>query len=120
MIDCEAGLRVLGYDTARREDWSRLWAEHRAAAERLIGVPAVSARVAADAPPPPHVPKVKDLVLARLEAAGETGTRSGPIHDWIVQRHRMTLHPKTVGMTLYRLARAGRARRAGQTWFFVP
>jgi hypothetical protein len=122
MSDCQAGLRVFGYDTARREDWSRLWAEHREAAERLIGVPhaASTTRVAADAPPAPYAPKVKDLVLARLEAAGETGTRSGPIHDWIAQRHRMTLHPKTVGMTLYRLARAGRARRAGQTWFFVP
>ena len=121
MSDCQAGLRVFGYDASRREDWSRLWSEHLEIAERLMGLPraapAGSTRVAANAPPAPYVPKVKDLVLARLTAAGETGTRSGPIHDWIAQRHRMTLHPKTVGMTLYRLARAGRAR---QSWFFVP
>jgi hypothetical protein len=66
------------------------------------------------------MPKVKDIVLDRLKAAGESGTKAAPIREYIVQTYGQEIHVKTVGMTLYRLLKEGVAHRKGIIWFFGP
>lgn len=79
-------------------------------------------------PPPAHpspafpasVPKIKEVVLDRLRAAGEKGIKAAEIRQFILTTYGVETHEKTVGMTLYRHLKAGIARREGATWFFVP
>lgn len=71
------------------------------------------------APPPGPVPKIKQIVLDRLQAAGERGARAADIRQFIATTYGIETHEKTVGMQLYRYLKAGVARREGATWFFV-
>jgi len=64
----------------------------------------------------PH--NIKQIVLARLSAAGASGTKIAPIKEFI-SKLGVEMHDKTVGMTLYRLSKDGLARRDGRTWFYV-
>lgn len=72
-----------------------------------------------DGEPEKPVPSnIRDLVVDRLREAGDAGTKVAPIKDFIGLQG-IEMHEKTVGMTLYRLAKEGLARRDGRIWFFV-
>lgn len=66
------------------------------------------------------MPRVRDVVLERLKAAGAKGTKAAPIRQFIKDRYGRDIHDKTVGMTLYRLAADKLAHREGIIWFFGP
>lgn len=77
----------------------------------------------ADQPSLPNLdgrPTIREIVLGRLQAAGDEGSKAAPIRDFLEREHGIKTHEKTVGMTLYRLLKAGLARRNGTTWFFDP
>jgi hypothetical protein len=67
----------------------------------------------------PATASVRDLVLERLEVAAQKGAQAADIRKSIEALRKQQLHEKTVGMTLYRLAQEGLARRDGRTWFYV-
>lgn len=69
---------------------------------------------------PVHPPKIKQVVLDRLRAAGDRGAKATEIRQFIQSTYGVETHEKTVGMTLYRHLKAGDARRDGATWFYVP
>jgi hypothetical protein len=67
------------------------------------------------------MPRISDIILDRLKAAGfATGSKAAPIQDYIEETYSTQLHDKTVGMTLFRLARDGLVRRDGHTWYITP
>jgi hypothetical protein len=59
------------------------------------------------------------IVLERLEEAGPQGSKAAAIRDYAKNNLQRDFSIKSVGMTLNRLAKQGRARRAGQVWFRV-
>lgn len=63
---------------------------------------------------------IKNMVLERLQEAGEKGTKAAAIRAFIEKTLGRELHYKTIGMTLYRLSERNLARRDGFTWFYVP
>lgn len=65
-------------------------------------------------------PRVREITLDRLQAAGSNGQRASDIRSFIQQSYPVTLHEKTVGMTLYRLSQDKLAHRRGQRWFYGP
>ena len=74
-------------------------------------------------PPAPEalkMPKIRDIVLDQLRAAGDSGQKAAPIQNYIEESYHTQLHEKTVGMTLWRLSKEGVVHRRGQTWFFGP
>lgn len=75
---------------------------------------------AAESLPRPQIPKIQDILLQRLQEAGETGSKAAPLRQYIEDTYTIEIHEKTVGMTLYRLLRKGLVRREGHIWFFVP
>lgn len=66
------------------------------------------------------MPRLSDIALDRLKAAGTEGSKAAPIQDFIERTYSTKIHEKTVGMTLYRLLKTGKVRREGHLWFFVP
>lgn len=70
-------------------------------------------------PPPLEMPKVSDLVLDRLKAAGGNGSKAAPIQEYIETTYNKKLHPKTVGMTLFRLQKQELVTRKGHVWFIA-
>lgn len=66
-----------------------------------------------------HQLNIRELVLDRLTAAGGAGTEAAPIKAYVEKTLNASIHAKTVGMTLWRLSKAGLARREGRTWFRV-
>jgi hypothetical protein len=62
---------------------------------------------------------LRHIVLARLEEAGPKGSKAAAIRDYARVNLQCDFNVKAVGMTLNRLAKEGRARRAGQVWFQV-
>ncbi len=98
--------------------------------ERPLAVPEIAIAKSADvtaqleAPSPtklvpPVRPPIRDIVLDRLKAAGTKGDRATPIRKFIERVYGGNIHEKTVGMTLYRLAKDGLVRRHGRTWFLA-
>lgn len=65
-------------------------------------------------------PTVRDVSLNLLEGVGSVGMKAERIRDYLDRTHGLTVHEKTVGMTLYRLSRDGLVHRVGHTWFFGP
>lgn len=63
---------------------------------------------------------IREIVLKRLQEAGPRGTKASELRELIEVGRGTKLHEKTVGMTLYRLANEGLARREGRVWFHVP
>lgn len=131
IADIEAGLRGMGYDVSQDAVWKTLLNEVRDdLRQRLFGddqpesapAPAVIEHQpeSQPTPPAPKVPKVQDLLLERLQEAGEAGSKAAPMQQYIEDKYRIKLHDKTVGMTLYRMLTKGLVRRKGHTWFFVP
>ena len=62
---------------------------------------------------------LRQIVLERLEEAGPRGSKAAAIRDYVRANLLCDCTTKAVGMTLTRLAKEGRARRAGQVWFQV-
>jgi hypothetical protein len=62
---------------------------------------------------------LRRIVLERLEEAGPKGSKAAAIRDYARDNLQCDFSIKAVGMTLNRLAKEGRARRAGQVWFRV-
>jgi len=62
---------------------------------------------------------LRQIVLERLEEAGPKGSKAATIRDYAKDNLHCDFSIKAVGMTLNRLAKEGRARRAGQVWFPV-
>ena len=62
---------------------------------------------------------LRQIVLERLEEAGPKGSKAAAIRDYAKDNLQCDFSIKAVGMTLNRLAKEGRARRAGQVWFPV-
>ena len=56
-------------------------------------------------------------MLDQLRFAGPTGSKAAPIRAYAKEVHQRDFHVKAVGMTLYRLAKEGLARREGHVWF---
>jgi hypothetical protein len=65
------------------------------------------------------MPRVSDIVLDRLKKAGAKGSKASPIQSYIESTYGKKIHDKTVGMTLYRLAKDEMVRRDGHTWFIT-
>lgn len=78
-----------------------------------------------DAPPPAPIAraepgaKVKDLVLQCLKEAHPNSLKAVDIRAKI-EAAGHSIHPKTVGMNLYRWSKSGAVRREDDDWFFVP
>lgn len=68
---------------------------------------------------PAEMPRISDVVLDRLKAAGSQGSKASPIQRYIESTYGKKIHDKTVGMTLYRLQKDGLVRRDGHTWFIT-
>ena len=64
-------------------------------------------------------PTVREVSLNLLEGAGSTGMKADRIREYLDRTYGLSVHEKTVGMTLYRLSRDGLVRRTGHTWFLV-
>ena len=62
---------------------------------------------------------LRQIVLERLEEAGAKGSKAAAIRDYAKDNLQYDFSIKAVGMTLNRLAKEGRARRAGRVWFRV-
>jgi hypothetical protein len=62
---------------------------------------------------------LRHIVLQRLEEAGPRGSKAAAIRDYARANLQRDFSIKAVGMALNRLAKEGRARRAGQVWFQV-
>ena len=62
---------------------------------------------------------LRHIVLERLEEAGPKGSKAAAIRDYAIANLQCDFSIKAVGMTLNRLAKEGRARRAGRVWFRV-
>jgi hypothetical protein len=62
---------------------------------------------------------LRHIVLERLEEAGAKGSKAAVIRDYAKANLQCGFSIKAVGMTLNRLAKEGRARRAGRVWFRV-
>ena len=68
---------------------------------------------------PPPRRALRRIVLERLEESGPKGSKAGAIRDYARANLQCDFSIKAVGMALNRLAKQGRARRAGQVWFRV-
>jgi hypothetical protein len=62
---------------------------------------------------------LRHIVLQRLEEGGPKGSKAAAIRDYAKDNLQRDFSIKAVGMTLNRLAKEGRARRAGRVWFRV-
>ena len=60
---------------------------------------------------------LRQIVLERLEEAAPTGLKAAAIRDYAKDNLHCDFSLKAVGMALNRLAKEGRARRAGRVWF---
>ncbi len=135
MSDCEIALRLFGYDIDDEADWKRLMEKHRSQVfdrlerENLLDPPAEIDGEATEGPPAPpapalppksELPTIQEILLERLQEAGDKGSKAAPLRHHIHQTYNVEIHEKTVGMTLYRLLKKGLVRREGHVWFFVP
>jgi hypothetical protein len=132
MSDCEVALRVFGYDVNQQEIWSDLLKKHSTRVfemlegEGLIESPRQIEGKPTEGPPPPafppkpRIPTIQEILIERLQEAGDRGSKAAPLRNYIHQTYNIEIHEKTVGMTLYRLLKKGIVRRDGHVWFFVP
>jgi hypothetical protein len=70
--------------------------------------------------PAAEMPRISDIILSRLAAAGGKGDKAANIRKFIADEYSTEIHEKTVGMTLYRLLKREEVRRTGHTWFIAP
>lgn len=131
---CEATLRLFGHNLNSDESWDQLMEKYR---ERVFEVlkaegPILKLLTSLDedgaektdeAPAMPakrQMPTIHEILLERLQEAGEAGSKAAPLRQYIQDTYSIEIHEKTVGMTLYRLLKKGLVRRDGHVWFFVP
>jgi hypothetical protein len=108
--DCHSTARLFGFDLVAA---AAATAHHEAQQTPQVEMP----------PPAPAVTqrprKIKDYVL---EAAKQA--YPNPVRATLLRKHLeeqgVTVHEKTMGMTLYRLSTQGLIKREGRDWFFVP
>jgi hypothetical protein len=67
----------------------------------------------------PDMPRIADIILDQLQAAGEEGCKAADIRRFIYRTYKSDIHEKTVGMTLNRMQAAGQVRRDGRSWFLI-
>lgn len=66
-------------------------------------------------------PNIRDLIINKLKRSSkEFGVTSAVIRRYLENDLHVSMHEKTVGMTLYRLSRDGLVRREGRNWFYIP
>ena len=66
---------------------------------------------------PNGTPTVRDFVLAAL-ASSDGSVRTANLRSSYADQYGVQVHPKTMGMTLFRLKRDGLAhRKGGHNWF---
>jgi hypothetical protein len=141
LADCAAAARVFGHTLEipenEADELSQFvysnWRRMRQARDPFVhghgetGGPLGAILIGASAPdttkkraPLADMPPVKDIVLNLVKEAGERGTKAANIRSYISSTYGRKLHAKTVGMTLYRLAKEGLVHRQGHIWFFGP
>ena len=64
-----------------------------------------------------NMPRIADIIHARLAKAGEKGSKAAEIRSHILDTYDVDIHDKTVSMTLNRLQKEGSVRREGHIWF---
>lgn len=69
---------------------------------------------------PSAPPALKDIALDLLAGAYPNPLKARHVGTDAERIMGKKLHPKSPGMTLYRLAEAGLARREGHNWYWVP
>lgn len=62
----------------------------------------------------------KDIALEALAKAYPTPLRAAKIREIAGEKLGKEFHPKTAGMTLYRLSKFGIVRNEGWDWYWVP
>lgn len=62
----------------------------------------------------------KDVAISTLKGAYPKPVSAKTIQEAAEMLLDGDFHPKTAGMTLYRLSQDGIARRVGHKWFYVP
>jgi hypothetical protein len=67
----------------------------------------------------PDMPRIADIILDQLQAAGDEGCKAADIRRYIYRTYKSDIHEKTVGMTLNRMQAAGQVRRDARSWFLV-
>lgn len=110
--DCYSMARLFSFD---------LDLEYKAHLEKQRRLGGLSGRSSEPVLPPIEAkPKtIKERVLEAARAAAPNAVRAGGIRKEL-DAQGIKVHPKTIGMTLYRLLREGRLARDGWDWFLVP
>lgn len=67
----------------------------------------------------PEMPRIAEIILDRLKAAGNDGSKADDIRRYIRRTYQSDIHEKTVSMTLNRMQTAGQVRRDGRLWFLA-
>ncbi len=129
LADCVAGARIFGHTLELPEEdrqeghfsaTQAILARRRARHAQWVARRRREEAEEEQTMPAPSMPKIKDIVIDRLKAAAEEGTKAAPIQKYITETYSRKIHDKTVGMTLYRLKLEGLAHKRGIVWFFGP
>ena len=105
--DCIAAARVLDFDLT-------------AAMKQIEGAStAVVTVIETKAGREPGEETIRDLVLKLARDVAPSPVRAAEIRQQVQKMKGRHLHPKTIGMTLYRLSLEGHVRREGWDWFYV-
>jgi hypothetical protein len=100
--DLDAGARAFGIDLLVSDGQG--------------GMVAIEVKAHAEAPES----NSREIILTALMEAGPQGLRAKKLKS-IIERHLgRSIHYKTPGMTLYRLAGEGLVNRTGYDWFITP
>jgi len=63
---------------------------------------------------------IKDIILDLLRDAYPQSLKARQIKERLEAKIGRSVHEKTPGMTLYRLSKERKVRRAGRDWYFAP
>lgn len=124
LADCAAAARLFGATAQEIENQIEKATNESQEIDRMDRAVTRAIRTGAVGPATPsQMPKIKDIVLDRLRAAGPSGTKAAQIREFIDMMYGSDanpIHEKTVGMSLYRLLKQGLAHRRGLIWIFGP
>jgi hypothetical protein len=93
---------------------------------KVLGIPfddvaeAVAPRLRRGAPQERGEKAFKDVALSALAYVFPASLRAKQIQEHVQKELDREFHPKTAGMTLYRLSQDNLVRREEADWFFVP
>ena len=70
--------------------------------------------------PKPAAPTIAHHIVGRLDDIKPHGAKAQQLRDFVKKMFGIETHPKTIGMTLYRLSQENppKVHRKGHTWFF--